>query len=135
MKNKIVLKVEILILIILFVIFILSVFYAYISLKRSENEISQTSVLQPTSEPQDQKSILNCSQVDKAYFENSSKKYVVTLGSNSSGVTWSIQNNLNCSPLAGSGSIFTIRCVQQGTSTATVSFGALQNTCSFSTKP
>ena len=144
MKDKIVLKVEILILFILFAVFILSVIYAYVSLKRSTNEINQTSALEPTSklypikpssEPQDQKPVLNCSQVDKAYFENSSKKYVVTLGSNSSDATWSIQNNLNCSPLAGSGSTFNTRCTQHGTSTATVSIGTLQNTCQFSTIP
>lgn len=145
MKNKIVLRVELLILIILFSLFILSVFYVYISLKRSENNITPSQhLIEPSSKSNPvrlqsgtprQESILTCFQIDKAIYDNISKKYSVTLGSNSSNAVWSIQSNLNCSPTGGSGSIFTTGCSQLGTSTATVSYGTEQNTCDFSTEP
>ncbi|OGK31037.1 hypothetical protein A3F29_03220 [Candidatus Roizmanbacteria bacterium RIFCSPHIGHO2_12_FULL_33_9] len=144
MKNKTVLKVELLILIILIAIFSLSVIYAYINLKPSENKVNPVGYMEPTSKlypvkpssnPQDQKSILACSQIDKASFDSVTKKYIVALGSNSSDATWSIQNNLNCSPIGGSGSIFTTNCDYIGKSKATVSYGENQSTCEFTTVP
>jgi len=144
MQNKLVIKIEVLILIILFTLFILSVFYAYIALIKSDNKISPSAPITPdkkifpTKQPPKllkQEPTLTCSQIDRASFDSASKKYIVTLGSNSSDSTWSILNILNCSPTAGSGSIFTTTCIQLGTSTATVSFGGDQNTCDFSTEP
>ena len=74
---------------------------------------------------------ITCNQHGSAYFDG--QKYIVTLISNYTGASWTILNNLNCTPLAGSGSIFGTSCVNLGTSTATVSFGGIQNTCQFST--
>jgi general secretion pathway protein G len=88
----------------------------------------------PTATPTPTPSV-NCSQSGSAYYDSGSNKYIVTLISNLSGSTWSILNILDCSPTGGSGSIFTTRCTDLGTSTATVSFGGEQNNCEFSTVP
>jgi len=144
MKNKLVIKIEVLILITLFTLFILSVLYAYIALIKSDNKINPAVPIIPDnkifptkqfSELLKQEPILTCSQIDRASFDSATKKYVVTLGSNSSGSTWSIRNNLNCSPTGGSGSVFTTMCKNIGVSKATVSYGESQNTCEFTIEP
>ncbi len=104
-------------------------------------QVVPTPTATPTSTPTPTPVIV-CNQIGKAtesYVVRRREYYIsgynVTLGSNYSSSTWSILNNLNCSPLAGSGSTFNTKCTQLGTSTATVSIGTLQNTCQFSTIP
>ena len=88
--------------------------------------LTPTATATPTAVPP-----ITCNQHGSAYFDG--QKYIVTLISNYTDASWTVLNNLNCTPLAGSGSIFGTSCVNIGTSTATVSFGGIQNTCQFST--
>ncbi|MFH1826962.1 MAG: hypothetical protein ABH812_00815 [bacterium] len=133
MKNKKTITFEILIPIILIFIILFGVLFLYLRTNKFINKNTHNYI--ENKETNAQKQGLNCDQIDNAKYDTNSKKYVVTMGSNSSSTAWSIQNNLDCSPIGGSGSIFETKCKELGKSVATISYGNEQSTCEFSTEP